>query len=125
MLTDDATRSGEYEHGRFRVQGQGFGGTNPGAESAVDAEFIINGDFATGEGDVDVLGAHPVDRRIKGIDIAGEFDDEFADLVRGDLGADDVGGDVEVLGEAVGDGHLDVAAWEGEGDALFHGVLGV
>lgn len=88
----------------------------------MDAEVFIDGDFAAGEGDVDVLGAHPVDRGIEGINVTGQFNDEFADLIRGDLGADDVGGDVEVFGEAVGDGHLDVAAWEGEGDALFHGV---
>jgi hypothetical protein len=45
-------------------------------------------------------------------------------LVGGDLGADDVSGDVEIFGEAVGDGHLDVATRESEGDALFHGSFG-
>ncbi len=90
----------------------------------MNAEIFVDGDFAAGEGDVDVLGTHPVDRSVEGVDVTRKFDDQFADLVGGDLGADDVGGDVEVFGEAVGDGHLDVAAWEGEGDALFHGSFG-
>jgi hypothetical protein len=89
----------------------------------MNAEIFVNGNFATSEGNINVLGPHPVDRGIQGIDVTGEFDDEFTDLVGGDLGTDDVGGDVEVFGEAVGDGHLDVATWEGEGDALFHGIF--
>ncbi len=90
----------------------------------MDAEIFVDGDFAAGKGNVDVLGAHPVDRGIQGVNVSRQLHHEFPDLVRGDLGADDVGGDVEILGQSVGDGHLDIAAGEGEGDTFFHEGLG-
>lgn len=125
MFADDTARSGEVEFEGLRVEGEGFGGANPGAKAAVNAEVFVDGDFAAGEGDGDVVRSHPVEGGVELVDVAGEFDDEGADLVGGDLGADDAGGDVEVFGESVGDGGVDVAFGEGEGDSLFHGVKAI
>jgi hypothetical protein len=123
LFTDDAARSGKYQHCRLRVQRQRLRRTDARAESTVDTEILINGNFAAGKRHIDVLGAHPVDRRIKGINIAGEFHDELAHLVRRNLGTDNIGRNVEILGQSVGDGHLNVATGEGEGDTFFHGIF--
>lgn len=64
LLTDDAARSGEDEARSLGVEGEGFGRTDAGAEAAMGAEVVVDRDFAAGKGDVDVLGAHPVDRSI-------------------------------------------------------------
>jgi hypothetical protein len=123
LFTDDAARSRKHQHRRLRVQRQRLRRTDTRAESTVDTEILINGNFAAGKRHIDILGAHPVDRRIEGINIAGEFHDEFAHLVRRNLGTDNIGRNVEILGQPVGDRHLNVATGEGEGDAFFHGIF--
>ena len=123
LLTDNAPRSGKNQHRRFGVQGQRLGGTDARTESAVNAKVFVDGNFAASKGDVDILGAHPFYGGIKGIDIARKFHHQLPDLVGGNLGADDIGCNVEILSQSVGDGHLDIAAGEGQGDSFFHGIL--
>jgi hypothetical protein len=121
LLTDDTARSGEVEPKGFGIEAEGFRRANAGAEAAVDATVFIDEDFLAGQGDLNIEAPHPVHGGIEFVDIAGELHHHFADLVGSNLGADNAGGDVEVLGKAIGDRHLDGASGEGEGDAFFHG----
>jgi len=57
------------------------------------------------------------------INIPREFENEFADLIRGNLGAQNIAGDIKIFGKSVGDRHADNGWRKGEDDALAHDKL--
>lgn len=120
LLTYDTASAGKIQP-KLPIQGEGLGGADPRTQPAVNTAFRINEDFPTAVGNLNAAVGQPFQGGGQLIHIPGEFDHQFAHLVGGDLGTDDVGGDVKVFCQTVGDGHLYHLAGKREGDPLFHG----
>jgi hypothetical protein len=119
LLTNDTAGAGEME-AKLPVQGECLGGANPGAEATVYTAVRINEDFPATVGNLNAAIAQPCQRRRQLIHIPGQFHHQLAHLIGSDLRPDDVGSNIKVLGQAVGDGHVYHLAGKGEGDPLFH-----
>ena len=70
LLTNHTARSRELELEALRIKAERCRGTNACAESAVDTQIFVNHDFAAGKRDADFLRSHPVQSRIKLINVA-------------------------------------------------------
>jgi len=70
--------------------------------------------------DADILIAEPFEGGFDLVDVARQFEHQFADLIGGDLGAQDVARYVVVLRQPIGDRHMNDGGWKGEDDALAH-----
>jgi hypothetical protein len=120
LFTNNTAAAGEME-AKLPVQGECLGGANPCTETTVNTAVRINEDFSATVGNLNAAIAQPCQRRRQLIHIPGQFHHQLAHLIGSDLRPDDVGSNIKVLGQAVGDGHVYHLAGKGEGDPLFHG----
>lgn len=120
LLTDDAARSHELQLEGLGMKIEGFRGANAGTEAAVHTNIFIDDNFPTRKGHAHILRSHPINGGFKFINIPQEFHHQLAHLIRGHLGADNIGRHVEFLRQAVGNRHLHRASGKGERDSFFH-----
>lgn len=121
LFADNTARSRESKLKRLFIESQGFRGADARTQAAVDAAILVDGNFAAGERNRDILRSHPLDRRFQLVNIAQQFHHQRADLIRGNLGADDIRRHIKIFGQPIGDGHLHRASGKDERYSFFHG----
>ena len=103
-----------------RTEAQSSAGADAAAQPAVDTALGINPDLTGGAVDPQALGLEPVLGGRQVVDIPGELHHHGAALIRCDLGPQDLGGDIKLNRQAIGDRLVHRLAREMQGDAAFH-----
>ncbi len=77
------------------------------------AAIFIDHNFSVYQRYFNVVGAHPVNRGIELIDVTRKLYQQLANLIGGNMGTKNISRHVEVLGQPIGNRHVDGAFWKG------------